>query len=715
MMLPICSALTTCSSHSQISYYAGTRVFYSSQRAIGGRQFVDDISFRLKDGICAEDTSLTTHAAKFMHSLVVERPDQLGSDSSIMAPLPNEFDDIGHDFSNEFIDNRPENFSCSVADGVGFQPFDKHLKYMGSTSVYGPEFPHDGLGSDITGRGINESVLVDPQALPNIELPFTSSPSGVEIENLPDTLGQSFTGPSEVTSSLVTNDMASAVPENTVEISDTYEVINQGSLDVKESSENFLSSVTESLDMYVGRAEGALKSSYNSLLSSFSNTAKSVTDSVDSTISYLLSSVGNSNEQASNQFRGFSTELKNSIYRTEIVATDILRRAIISVEDSLSNAATFVLYFYGSAKSLLPPDFRNTLNLSEEKAIQVLRPIGASFQQVYIIVESFERKLGLDLSDPIVPFSLFLGSSAALGVSYWLFTYGGYSGDLTPDSNLELLKSDENAVLIDVRPEDLRNRDGVPDLRRRARSKYAYVVLPELDSSLRKLLKGGKDIDDALIAVIIRNLKVVTDGSKVIVMDATGGRSKAIARFLKKLGVKNPYIAQGGFQSWVRKGLPIKELKPETTLTVLNEEAEAILQDIRPTPALLISYGLGILAAVYALLEWERALQVIGIIGLGQTLYKRFASYEDSEDFKQDIRVLLAPVRLGAVAVSWAGGKLEPNKIGLPTSPSSSAVQDRVLQAAAKHEAQPSDVDGNEGLQSETSSQTNENLDLSEA
>ncbi|GFY81283.1 rhodanese/cell cycle control phosphatase superfamily protein [Actinidia rufa] len=74
-----------------------------------------------------------------------------------------------------------------------------------------------------------------------------------------------------------------------------------------------------------------------------------------------------------------------------------------------------------------------------------------------------------------------------------------------------------------------------------------------------------------------------------------------------------------------------------------------------------------------------------------QTIYRRIASYEDAEDFKQDVRQLLAPLRLGGQAISWAAGKLETNGIGLPTSPSSSDVQNRVLQAAAKHESQPSD------------------------
>jgi len=57
-------------------------------------------------------------------------------------------------------------------------------------------------------------------------------------------------------------------------------------------------------------------------------------------------------------------------------------------------------------------------------------------------------------------------------------------------------------------------------------------------------------------------------------------------------------------------------------------------------------------------------------------------------------RRFLSPVRsLGVQAFSWAAGKLENNRIGLPTSPSSSDVQNRVLQAAAKHESQPSETE----------------------
>lgn len=76
---------------------------------------------------------------------------------------------------------------------------------------------------------------------------------------------------------------------------------------------------------------------------------------------------------------------------------------------------------------------------------------------------------------------------------------------------------------------------------------------------------------------------------------------------------------------------------------------------------------------------------------------------------------MLAPVRLGAQAFSWVAGKLETNGIGLPTSPSSLDVQNRVLQAAAKLESQPSDAEGIQDPSPEVMAQINEKVDLSEA
>lgn len=474
--------------------------------------------------------------------------------------------------------------------------------------------------------------------------------------------------------------------------------------------------INESVSASVSQGENALERSLDTINSSMKSAFEGANEAVDRALSKVLSTVEQAGESVGSKLTAFSGDSKDASSKAEIIAVDALRKVLVAAEDSLTQGATLVVYAYKYTKDLLPPEIQNVLNSSEVTAAKILSPVGTTFQQVYNALEGLERSVGLDPNDPFVPFILALGTLATLWGSYWVLTYAGYAGDLSPKLTFELLTGNESAVLIDVRPEDFRERDGIPDLRRTARSRYAYVTLPEVDGSVRKLLKGGKSLDDSLIAAVIRNLKIVQDRSKVIVMDADGTRSKGIARSLNKLGVKKPYLVQGGFRSWVKEGLRIKELKPETTLTILSEEAEAILEDINPTPIKVIGYGVGLIAAAYALSEWEKTLQLVGVVGLGQTIYRRLASYEDSEDFRQDVSLLLAPVKMGGQAISWAAGKLETNRNGLPTSPSSSDVQSRVLQAAAKHESQPSDSEElQESPPDPVAPSKNQNVDLSEA
>ncbi|XP_062207756.1 uncharacterized protein LOC133909371 isoform X2 [Phragmites australis] len=415
----------------------------------------------------------------------------------------------------------------------------------------------------------------------------------------------------------------------------------------------------DKLGKQVFQAEDALTEAYDKLRLSAYDALGTWRKTVRGAIGGLKASVDSTKEQAAGGVTDASGALQEKVAGAGAVAVDVLRKAIVAAEDSLGSAATFVVYSYGSAKSSLPSNVRDLLSKSEEKSSLVLRPIGNALQQVYVIVEGVEKNVGLDPSDPIVQLTVVLGGSATAGISYWLFAYGGYSGDLSPELTLGLLKNDGKAVLIDVRPEDLREKDGVPDLRRGARSKYASVASPEIKGPIKKMLKGGRDVDDALLAVVIRNLKLVKGDSKVIIMDANGARSKAIARLLKKLGV---------------------------------QDTEEILEQIKPTPTLFLGSLLGLSAVAYALLEWETTLQYIAVLSLGLTIYLRFSTYEGSEDLEQDLKLLLSPVRVGAEAFSWAAKKIEPNKVGLPTSPSTTAVKDRVLQAAAKHESEPSDA-----------------------
>ncbi|CAL4972676.1 unnamed protein product [Urochloa decumbens] len=322
--------------------------------------------------------------------------------------------------------------------------------------------------------------------------------------------------------------------------------------------EDSVARLIDRLGKQVFQAEDALTEAYDKLRLSAYDALGAWRKAVRDAVGGLRASVDAGKEQAAGGVTDASGALQAKVAGAGAVAADVLRKAVAAAEDSLGSAATFVVDSYGSAKESLPPNVRDLLSSSEEKASLVLRPIGNALQQVYVIVEGVEKNVGLDPSDPIVQLAVLLGGSVTIGTSYWLFIYGGYSGDLSPESAFELLKNDDKAVLIDVRPEDLREKDGVPDLRRGARSKYASVLSPEIKGPVKNMLKGGRDIDDALLAVVIRNLKLV----------------------------KRPYLVKGGFQAW-SKNLRVKELKPETALTAINEDVEEIIEQIKPTPTLV--------------------------------------------------------------------------------------------------------------------------------
>ncbi|KAM3702297.1 hypothetical protein ACJW31_04G015400 [Castanea mollissima] len=654
-MLPVCSATSNCASHSQISLH-GLR-------------------------------SLSPFQKDFEVRCIVEH--------SVFLGLPNGNQSRGEIFKTQAIKSFYSNsHSClTKSDYLGCK-----ISNVWSSSI----------------GTINERHL-----LGRVEVNYIENSSTVAVEEeFMDLMEQSPQNSNILLGTVEPETISTTemTPEYPTSVSDSLDMNNDTLLNSKTSIDDFLAGVNKSFSASVNKGENVVKSSLDAITSSITSITKRSTAAVDNAISGVFSTADQSRELAGNRLTSFSSDLKDAASKASVVAVDVLRRTIVAVEDSLTNGTSFIVYSYGSAKERLPPNIRDALNLSEERAIELLRPVRTAFQQVYIAIEGLEKNLGLDPSDPIVPFVLLLGTSTTLWVFYWVRTYSGYSGDLSPKITLEVLTGKENAVLIDVRPEVLRERDGIPDLRRAARFRYASVALPEVDDSVRKLLKSGRELDDILIAAVIRNLKIVQDRSKVIVIDADGTRSKGIARSLRNLGIKKPYLVQGGFQSWVKQGLRVKDLKPETTLAVLNEEAEAILEEIRPSPVQVLGFGVGSIVALYATLEWEKTLQLIGIVGLGQTIFRRVASYEGPEDFTKDVRLLLAPVRVGAQAFSWAAGKLETNRIGLPTSPSSLDVQNRVLQAAAKHGSQPPDAEGiQEPSPESTTIPVTENVDLSEA
>ncbi|CAM6098725.1 unnamed protein product [Calypogeia fissa] len=449
---------------------------------------------------------------------------------------------------------------------------------------------------------------------------------------------------------------------------------------------------TDSVDAVVNAVRGSVdsagssvKNAYDSLNESIVRAIKPVTAPFEKSVDDLQSKV---NQGVAVDFTG--------VFRQGTPANNVLKEVVSVVKSATGSAVgaagSFITQAYSTAKDNVPPEVQSFLDSAEAKVAQITGPVGSAIDQAYIIITDAERSVGLDPDNPVIPVILVVGGSLFLGFSFFRILYGGYSGDLPPSAALDILKN-ENAVLVDIRSQATREDEGIPDLRRSTRSKFAEVEIVKVEGAVRGMIKNTSDVESLITAAVIRNLKSVNGGSKIIVLDTDGSRSKQIARGLKKSGAKRAYRVDGGFKAWVSSGLRVKAEGSQSALAILQEDAAALVEEVQPTTSGIVFVLLGSVAGVYALYEWERTLQLIGLLGVATSIYFRVSSYETVEDAQADLKLLQKPFTLLIQAIVWIGGLIEPKKLQLATSPVSSNVQGRVIQAAAKHGPNPSELE----------------------
>ena len=126
-----------------------------------------------------------------------------------------------------------------------------------------------------------------------------------------------------------------------------------------------------------------MQSLLDTIASSITSIKEGASEAVDGALSKVFSSFDQTGELVGDRLTSFSSGLREATQKATGTSVDVLRVAIAVVEESIAKGASFVVYSYGPTKDLLPPKIRGALNLSEERVTQILRPIGATFQQVH--------------------------------------------------------------------------------------------------------------------------------------------------------------------------------------------------------------------------------------------------------------------------------------------------------------------------------------------
>ena len=326
----------------------------SFQKDIDARCVLEQRVFGLSNGVHSQRDASRTHAAKSLYSSFVK-----GTDTSVSANFVNE-----HSCQNgsDYLDRCENSHMWSSSTGEMYRNHPMRsveLKYVQDSDLSPTDTGFVDFSNQLNENADVLSESVKPQTITSIDL----APEAVKPEAV---------APIDIT------------PEPSISPTPSVSLDVDGDAlsDAKSSFEEFVSGVSNSFNDSVNKGENAVKGSIETITSSIQSIVKSVNEAVDGAVGKTFSTVDRTGELAGNKVANFSSDLKETASKAADLAVDILRRTIVAVEDSLANGGSFVSYSYQSAKQSLPPEIRDTLNLSEEKANEILSPAKIVSQKV---------------------------------------------------------------------------------------------------------------------------------------------------------------------------------------------------------------------------------------------------------------------------------------------------------------------------------------------
>ncbi|CAL8468025.1 g7564 [Coccomyxa elongata] len=341
-----------------------------------------------------------------------------------------------------------------------------------------------------------------------------------------------------------------------------------------------------------------------------------------------------------------------------------------SVQDSLAASTSAAASAAEAATSSLPEPVRSALSTVGE-------PLGNALAQVAANPPLLAATLGAAVGVPTI--------------AWWRGRFGGYAGLLQPSAALEVLQS-EDAILVDMRSEDERVRDGVVGLPG-ALGKGAAVPLPYIGGDLARSVRDSNQLSYNIAAAVLSGLSQVSYRTKLLVLDGRGSRNAIqLARTLRSVGLSRAYVVEGGYRQWLAEGLPAKQGVSDYSASpadVIGERV-ALLADTTTSslgkPGIVVATGAAAAVSYLALFKTLLLLRFLGVFGLLATASNRILSYNSPNDFLEDLqgisgsltslgrkaqKVVTAP----AAAVGSLRGKLTQGSLNKPLPSSTEQMQ----------------------------------------
>ena len=265
----------------------------------------------------------------------------------------------------------------------------------------------------------------------------------------------------------------------------------------------------------------------------------------------------------------------------------------------------------------------------------VLEPLSATYMAAAAATQSALPPWLLRVAEdaasggPRAPLALafLLLSPLAVAVALRSFLVGGYAGDVTPAAAEQRLLSDDATLMVDVRSDDARAEQGIPALRKSARTKVVALPLElPLPTSTRGLVRDSRTLSMDRAVTLVR--AVAPPRAAVILLDGGDGGAIALARAVTRAGGGiSALTIKGGYPAWAAAdGLRVRTDKSDYSSSALlgaaeeaAEEAAETLSTAKQTladPLKAAGVASAAFAAVAVAVNWEYVLQVSGVLGV---------------------------------------------------------------------------------------------------
>jgi len=506
-----------------------------------------------------------------------------------------------------------------------------------------------------------------PPAAPVVEMPPAEVPSAAPPAAEPS--------PPAIDTSAATDSLNNMMGEASTQASELQESLSSSLSGFTDAASGLgedvgegLSSATEGVSQALEDASAAASAALSSALGSASEATGGLTSAVENTSKAALEAI----DQAAAQAQALADQLA--------AAADAQRKGVTSAVDQAAAelASTTNAYLQG---------VEQTLDVYRDQVWQSLPP---EAQGVLVQVGDAAGE-GASFAAANPTQASIIGGLIIGPVAYATYNnrYGGYAGELDPFEVQALLSlENSNALLVDIRSDNAREKDGVLELKFDARFKavalpvrYAQAQVDSISNSVLRQVSSKEQLVVSVHAAFVANLtKIETPLCKVVVMDQTGGdKARVLARALRQEGLMNAYVMKGGFSKWVKEGLPVETAKADYEagqIDVLNDNLEVVaaraakLATRLRDPKVALPVGSTTAALSVALYNYHTTLEVIGLLGLCASLYKKLDEYDSPQaaaaDAARSLQQLASTLR-GASA----GSSPKPSPSAAAAAPNS--------------------------------------------